>query len=611
MANNSNVKVRRGNKLQLSGSSVEITGSTKVVGEVSASAFIGDGSGLTALNLSGSAVTAITAGTGISSSASTGAVTLAVDFSVVAALTGSAFTGPITTTSTVSGTAAQFTNLTASSFVGDLVGTASNADLLDGLNSSDFVQVANIGSVAVTSITPGNGLSGSSALSGAVTLDVVAGDGITTAGDSVAVDSTVVRTSGDQTIGGVKSFTSPLTGTYAYFSQDVFINGTASIGQLNTLNQTSLVVGDKYITILSGAVDHTTLDGSGFLWGSGSTGPTVDELGANAHVRYRNSLDALEIFPGLYVSGNASVSGSLTVTGSTILQTVSGTTAQFSALTASAALFDGAISGTTAQFTTVTASNMSISGSVLIYGTASLASNPDAAYIRYDSGSDKLVAFPGLVVSGNIDTTGSVSASSFVGNGSLLTNIDAANISGTLAVNKGGTGQTSYTDGQLLIGNSSGNTLTKNTLGAGSNIGITNGNGTISVSLSSSLSGLTNVDTTALTGTNVLVNGSLKVSGSLARSIVTVNASYTVNSTDQVVFASVTSSGDVVVTLPSPQQVDGREIVVKRSDDATQTGIVVVSSSVFIDDSNEYELAGGYQSITLVANSGSNKWFIV
>ena len=34
----------------------------------------------------------------------------------------------------------------------------------------------------------------------------------------------------------------------------------------------------------------------------------------------------------------------------------------------------------------------------------------------------------------------------------------------TIAVNKGGTGQTSYTDGQLLIGNSTGNTLTKATL---------------------------------------------------------------------------------------------------------------------------------------------------
>lgn len=51
----------------------------------------------------------------------------------------------------------------------------------------------------------------------------------------------------------------------------------------------------------------------------------------------------------------------------------------------------------------------------------------------------------------------------------------------TIAVDKGGTGQTSYTDGQLLIGNTSGNTLTKATLTAGTNITITNGNGSITI----------------------------------------------------------------------------------------------------------------------------------
>lgn len=51
----------------------------------------------------------------------------------------------------------------------------------------------------------------------------------------------------------------------------------------------------------------------------------------------------------------------------------------------------------------------------------------------------------------------------------------------TVAVNKGGTGQTSYTDGQLLIGNSTGNTLTKATLTSGNGIAVTNGAGTISL----------------------------------------------------------------------------------------------------------------------------------
>jgi hypothetical protein len=54
-------------------------------------------------------------------------------------------------------------------------------------------------------------------------------------------------------------------------------------------------------------------------------------------------------------------------------------------------------------------------------------------------------------------------------------------ITGTLAVANGGTGQSSYTDGQLLIGNSTGNTLTKATLTAGTGINITNGSGTITL----------------------------------------------------------------------------------------------------------------------------------
>lgn len=65
---------------------------------------------------------------------------------------------------------------------------------------------------------------------------------------------------------------------------------------------------------------------------------------------------------------------------------------------------------------------------------------------------------------------------------SLETNLNLSNFtSGTLAVNKGGTGENSYIDGQLLIGNTTNNTLTKATLTEGSNITITNGNGSITI----------------------------------------------------------------------------------------------------------------------------------
>lgn len=57
----------------------------------------------------------------------------------------------------------------------------------------------------------------------------------------------------------------------------------------------------------------------------------------------------------------------------------------------------------------------------------------------------------------------------------------AVTLAGTLAVANGGTGQTTYTNGQLLIGNSTGNTLTKATLTAGSGVTITNGAGSITI----------------------------------------------------------------------------------------------------------------------------------
>ncbi len=66
----------------------------------------------------------------------------------------------------------------------------------------------------------------------------------------------------------------------------------------------------------------------------------------------------------------------------------------------------------------------------------------------------------------------------------------AITLAGTLAVANGGTGQTSYTNGQLLIGNTTGNTLTKATLTAGAGISISNGAGSITISSSAGTSAI-------------------------------------------------------------------------------------------------------------------------
>ena len=113
------------------------------------------------------------------------------------------------------------------------------------------------------------------------------------------------------------------------------------------------------------------------------------------------------------------------------------------------------------------------------------------------------------VLSGSTLGSG-VTGSSLTSVGTLISGTWSAS---TIAVNKGGTGQTSYTDGQLLIGNSTGNTLSKATLTAGSNVTITNGNGSIQIAATDTNTTYTAGDGLDLTGTEFSVD--LKANGGL------------------------------------------------------------------------------------------------
>ena len=119
-------------------------------------------------------------------------------------------------------------------------------------------------------------------------------------------------------------------------------------------------------------------------------------------------------------------------------------------------------------------------------------------------------------------TTNAALISSTYANPSWITSLAASKLTGAVAVVNGGTGQTSYTDGQLLIGNSTGNTLAKTTLTAGSGITITNGAGSITIDATAggggtvtSVNASTAISGLSFTGGPITGSGTLTLSGTL------------------------------------------------------------------------------------------------
>ncbi len=112
---------------------------------------------------------------------------------------------------------------------------------------------------------------------------------------------------------------------------------------------------------------------------------------------------------------------------------------------------------------------------------------------------------PGSYTRANItvDAQGRLTAAA---NGSTV-NLATTDVTGTLPVANGGTGQSVFADGQLLIGNTATGSLTKSVLSAGTGISIVNGNGSITIAANPSAITLGG-DVTGFAGSNTISSSS-------------------------------------------------------------------------------------------------------
>jgi hypothetical protein len=299
--------------------------------------------------------------------------------------------------------------------------------MLAGSISNDKLSNSNV------TVTAGTGLIGGGTvnLGSTITIDVAAGDGISNAnGDTVSVDSTVVRTDRDQTLNGFMTFSNTVT-----INADLDVTGNLYIsGNTSYINVSTLVVDDSLIFLAANNINTDIVDIG--IFGTYNATGNVEHAGLVRHasdktwylfdheiadpvsnvVDVANSTFAL-LKANLYaqslnvVTGYANVDTTLAVTGNTSL------------------LSNVAVS-----------SNLTVSQNANVTGTLNVGSSLDV------TGDVNLLS--NLIVDGNANIAGTLNVNSSAWFASL-------SLGSSLGVGSGGTGVSAFTANGVFYGGTS------------------------------------------------------------------------------------------------------------------------------------------------------------
>ena len=415
-------------------------GLTSVAGDVTAVSFTGIGTALTALN-----GTEITSGTIPDARLPT---TIGRTSRVITAGAGLTGGGDLSADRTLD------------------IGAGSGISVTDDAVAVDSTVVR-----TTRNIVSGDGLVGGGTLDSDRTLSVGAGDGVSVSGDAVAVDSsvvrtgrlvasgdglqgggdlsadrslsvdaTVVRTTGTQTVGGAKTFSTRVasvgysgTGTNPYLASD----GTVAAPSYSWTSDPDTGVysaGVNTIGFSAGGAHVATISAAGFtgvgtaltaLNGSNiSTGTVADARIASTITRNSRAISAGD---GLTGGGDLSADRSFAVD-ATVVRT-SGNQTIAGAKTFSSSVVGAKFEGPSTD--SAVAPSFTWTG--------------DTNTGMFRKGADEIGFATGGAERGSINNTG------FVGNGSQLTNLPVAALTGTLPINQGGTGATTIATARAAL----------------------------------------------------------------------------------------------------------------------------------------------------------------